>query len=727
MGCPPPPHCEVEMSVTETGTRARQPDSSGYATSGDGLRLYFEVFGAGTKTIVLLPANPISHSRLWKGQVHYLARHFRVVVYDGRGNGLSDHPDPAHPWRDVWWAQDCLSVMDATETKAAVLVGICSDGVWPSIQIAAEHPERVQGIVAIGTGVPLLVPPHPFKAAAFAHYEEVLDSYEGWAKSNRHYMTGDYAGFLEFFFGEMFPEPHSTKQVEDAVAWGLDGRVETMLMDDEPVVSTKAEVEAICRRVRAPVLVIHGDRDNCQPFARGAALAELTNGRLVTLAGSGHIPQARHPVHVNLLIREFATADPPPRHRSRASRSGPRALMVSSPIGLGHAWRDVAIVTELRQLVPGLQVEWLAQPPVTTLLKACGETIHPASASLAPEALHVDAEAGEHELHAFDMLRRMDDILCANFMVFHDVVSEEHFDVWIADEAWEVDHFLHENPELKTSPYVWMSDFVGYMPMPGGGEREARLTADYNAEMIEHVEHNPGLRDVSIFIGDPQDVVPEPFGPGLPLIRDWTERHFQFSGYVLPFDPAQRSDVGELRRSLGYDPDRRLIVGTVGGSAVGIHLLRRMADAFRILRTRDPEVRMLLVCGPRIDPSEIEPVEGMEIAGYVHDLSRTLACCDLAVVQAGLSTTMELIAARRPFIHIPLRNHFEQNWHVAHRLRRHGAPPLTLYEEATPSILAAQMLERLDSRIDYQPVELGGATRAARMVASVLEIAAGRR
>jgi pimeloyl-ACP methyl ester carboxylesterase len=716
------------MPVTETGTRARLPDSSGYATSGDGLRLYYEVFGRGTKTIVFLPATPISHSRLWKAQVHYLARHFRVVVYDGRGNGFSDHPDPAAKWLATWHADDCRTVMNATGTESAVLVGICGDGVWPSVQLAVSNPDRVIGIVAIAPGVPHIVPPHSFKARAFETFDEVLESNEGWGKFNRHYILHDHRGFHEFFFGEMFPEPHSTKQVEDAVAYGLDGRVETLLMDDsDSIGASKEEVEAICRKVGCPVLVIHGDRDNCQPVARGLALAELVRGRFAKLEGSGHIPNARHPVRVNLLIRDFASAGQPRRRQARRSRSGPRALMVSSPIGLGHAWRDVAIATELRRIVPGLRIEWLAQPPLTTMLEACGEVIHPASKSLAPEATHVDAEAGEHELHAFQMLRRLDEILCANFMVFHDVVQQEHFDLWIADEAWEVDHFLHEHPELKTSPYVWMSDFVGYIPMPEGGEREAFLTADYNAEMIEHVERNPSVRDISIFIGDPQDVVPERFGPGLPLIRDWTEHHFKFSGYVLPFDPGERSDVGQLRRSLGHDPDRRLIVGSVGGSAVGVHLLRRIADAFRILRTRDPEARMLLVCGPRIDPSEIEPVEGMEIVGYVHDLSRTLACSDLAVVQAGLSTTMELIANRRPFIHIPLRNHFEQNWHVAHRLRRYGAPPPTPYEEATPPTLAAQMLERLGSRVDYEPVERGGAARAARLVASVLEVAAGRR
>ena len=131
---------EVEMPVTETGTRARQPDSSGFALTPDGLRLYYEVFGDGPKTIVFLPANPIVHSRLWKAQVHYLARHFRVVVYDGRGNGLSDHPDPSGEWfsRNGPDGLPSPTVMDATGTEAAVLAGICGDGVFPSIQLAVS-------------------------------------------------------------------------------------------------------------------------------------------------------------------------------------------------------------------------------------------------------------------------------------------------------------------------------------------------------------------------------------------------------------------------------------------------------------------------------------------------------------------------------------------------------------------------------------------------------------
>src|SRR5262249_11869053 len=162
---------------------------------------------------------------------------------------------------------------------------------------------------------------------------------------------------------------------------------------------TEEAVELI-RQVHVPLLVVNGDDDRCQGDERARALIELTGADVLWLEGAGHIPQARHPVVVNRAIDEFAQRLPPaapmrPTWLQPAVRSK-RALLVSSPIGLGHAWRDVAVARELRRLVPGLDVQWLAQPPVTTLLAACGENIHPASNELASEAAAVDAETGEH-------------------------------------------------------------------------------------------------------------------------------------------------------------------------------------------------------------------------------------------------------------------------------------------------------------------------------------------
>ena len=97
-----------------------------------------------------------------------------------------------------------------------------------------------------------------------------------------------------------------------------------------------------------------------------------------------------------------------------------------------------------------------------------------------------------------------------------------------------MDYHLHENPELKRTPFVWLTDFVGWLPMnTGTGAREAALTADYNAEMVERIARFPRVRDRTLFVGEPDDI-PDDFGPGLPRIRDWTREHFQFPGYILP-------------------------------------------------------------------------------------------------------------------------------------------------------------------------------------------------
>ena len=187
-------------------------------------------------------------------------------------------------------------------------------------------------------------------------------------------------------------------------------------------------------------------------------------------------------------------AAPPPLTWTRGRNRRKRALYISSPIGLGHAQRDVAIADELRKLRPDLEIDWLAQHPVTKVLEAHGERIHPASALLSSESRHIECESAEHDLHCFQALRRMDEILVANYMLFHDVVTAEDYDLWIGDEAWELDYFLHENPEEKRAAYVWMTDFVGYLPMADGGDHEVFLTTDYNAEMIEQIERFPRLR-----------------------------------------------------------------------------------------------------------------------------------------------------------------------------------------------------------------------------------------
>jgi predicted glycosyltransferase len=395
-----------------------------------------------------------------------------------------------------------------------------------------------------------------------------------------------------------------------------------------------------------------------------------------------------------------------------------RVLYVSSPIGLGHARRDVAIARELREQVDGVQVDWLAQDPVTRVLEAEGERIHPASRWLANESRHIESESAEHDLHCFQAWRRMDEILIANFMVFHDVVREQRYDLWVGDEAWELDYYLHENPGEKRAPYAWLTDFVGWLPMDDG--HEAALTADYNAEMVEHIADHPEVRDRALFVGNPEDIVDDRLGPELPLIRDWTERNFDFAGYVSGFDPAELGDRERLRAELGYAPTEQVCIVTVGGSGVGEHLLRKVMAAFPEAKRQIPDLRMIVVAGPRVERASLPATDGLEVRAYVHDLYRHLAACDLAVVQGGLTTAMELTANRRPFIYFPLKHHFEQNLHVRHRLERYGAGRCMSFEESEPDDIAVAIAEEIGREVDYLPVETDGARRAAERLAEML-------
>src|SRR4029450_11510893 len=174
-------------------------------------------------------------------------------------------------------------------------------------------------------------------------------------------------------------------------------------------------------------------------------------------------------VKINLLLRDFIKPVSPPRRWVRGKSRRKRALYISSPIGLGHAQRDVALAPGLRKLHPDLEIDWLAQHPVTRVLEAAGERIHPASKLLANESAHIESESAEHDLHGFQAIRAMDEILLANFMVFHDLVRDEHYDVWIGDEAWELDYYLHENPEQKQAAYVWLAGFVRWLARAAGG------------------------------------------------------------------------------------------------------------------------------------------------------------------------------------------------------------------------------------------------------------------
>jgi pimeloyl-ACP methyl ester carboxylesterase len=275
----------------------------------------YDVYGAGEPTILLLPTWSIVHSRIWKLQIPFLARHRRVVAFDPRGNGRSDRPMTAAGYGEPEYAADALAVMDATGTERAVLVSL-SIGAQRSLLIASDHPERVVGAVFIAPSLPMASPVR--RRAALRAFLRRPDTDGASAWFNQHAWRRDYPGFLEYFFGACFSEAHSTRPIEDAVAWGLETDPESLILSQlGPRLTGREDVLARAARVRCPVMVIHGTDDQIRPYADGRELAAATGGQLVSVAGGGHIPNVRDPVTINLLIRDFV------RHVGSTRRIGP--------------------------------------------------------------------------------------------------------------------------------------------------------------------------------------------------------------------------------------------------------------------------------------------------------------------------------------------------------------------------------------------------------------------
>jgi pimeloyl-ACP methyl ester carboxylesterase len=282
--------------------RARYPDEADHVER-DGVRVFYELYGDGFPTVLLLPTWSVAHSRAWKAQIPYLARHFRVVTLDGRGNGRSDRPPGVDPYAPEEFVADALVVLDATGTERAVAVG-WSLGAAFGVHLAAKRPDRVLGLACIA---PLVATVRPrTRAIPLTMFNLALPVHPGWTKYNRRYMRTHQREFLEWFVRVNCSDAHSTRQIEDQIAWGMDTDGDTLSRTAAGFVglSTLIRLHRDTRRLSCPVLVIHGTGDRNQPHRDGREFARRTGARLVSI-DAGHAVAARKPVQVNLALREF--------------------------------------------------------------------------------------------------------------------------------------------------------------------------------------------------------------------------------------------------------------------------------------------------------------------------------------------------------------------------------------------------------------------------------------
>ena len=395
--------------------------------------------------------------------------------------------------------------------------------------------------------------------------------------------------------------------------------------------------------------------------------------------------------------------------------AGFRVLFVSGSLGLGHVTRDLAVARELRRKAPGIEVGWLAAPPTSDTLADAGEILVPECRDYWCETDTADAMGTKGRLNLTGYVYRALGKWIHNAGVIGRACRRGDFDLLVGDETYEVIvAYVLGLRSLPGIPFVMMYDFWG---MDVSTKKLSESLGAWGLNFIWSQEKRvTGRKDnAALFIGEPADIQDRRFGAFLPNRRRLADSHVVFLGYILTFDPASLPSKAELRAELGYGPGP-LVVCTVGGTAVGRELLEFCGRAYPSAAARLPGLRLVLVAGPRIDPSVIEAPAGVERRGTVPDLYRHLAAADLVVTQGGGTTTVELTALRVPFIYFPVKSQAEQEVTIAARLARHGAGLRMSLEESTPEELAKAMVKLIGQAATYPPLACDGASRAADVI-----------
>jgi len=410
--------------------------------------------------------------------------------------------------------------------------------------------------------------------------------------------------------------------------------------------------------------------------------------------------------------------------------SAPSILFISGGIGLGHVTRDLSLVAALRARRPGLRLRWLAADPARQVLHEAGEALTPESDAFAGETELAETLAGPFRLPLMNpatllksprvirgVLRMMRNQQ-RNRRLFTELTTRDHFDLIVGDEAFDLMLALVFKPALKPAPIAMLFDFVGLDPT-SKNPLEWLWVQLLSWPGVRLVKRFPRVFDLTLMVGEEEDVADRRFGLFLPNRRTLARSLVKFVGYICPFDPLDYRDRAALRQRLGYGSEP-LVICAIGGTAVGRDLLELCGRSYPLLRQRLPELRMLLVCGPRLRPETLDVPTGVERRSYVPQLFDHFAASDLAIVQGGGTSTIELTALRRPFLYFPLEAHFELRLHVAGRIARHGAGLQLEFSETTPEALAAAALAHIGTEPRYPPIRTDGAARAAEHLMRLL-------
>lgn len=396
-----------------------------------------------------------------------------------------------------------------------------------------------------------------------------------------------------------------------------------------------------------------------------------------------------------------------------------KVLYISGSLGLGHINRDLAIATQLRKFIPGVEIEWLAANPATDVLREAGEKLVPGAELYANENLSAEKAAKGSSLNVLSYLLKSRGEWKKNIDFFLKLISVKKYDLVIGDETYEISLALREHPEMKNFPFVLILDFVGLDAMTRNPLE--RLGVYYWNRVWSHDYrlHKKPPYDLALFVGEPDDIPDKSFGFGLPNRRDFANALYTFVGYVFPFVPEEFTNKSKLKKELGYGTES-LLICSIGGTAIGKELMEFCGKATKIVKKKIPDIHTVFVTGPRLAVESVTlPVE-IEVKGFVSRLYQHFAASDIAVIQGGATSAFELAALQTPFIYFPLEGHCEQA-NVSRILTKRGIGIKMNLSTSTPEMLAEKIISTLNANITFPAIPTDGARKAAEAILKLLK------
>jgi predicted glycosyltransferase len=398
-----------------------------------------------------------------------------------------------------------------------------------------------------------------------------------------------------------------------------------------------------------------------------------------------------------------------------------KIVYISGSVGLGHVQRDIRIARELMAMRKDLEILWLAGHPANEVLEGEGLRLLPECAERDVGTSVIEQLAGGSQevnmtaiLYNVRKLRRYDRAIGQILQI----LQREKPALLIADEAYELTGGYAAHPQAPWPRIVFMWDFVKVYP-GSASLRDRLVTRKVNQGWDKAFRSAPDDLWTDIFLGDLEDVPDERLGWGMMNAREGVAKRFKVAGNPVQFDPEPFLDKGAVRARLGYGPGHMLVC-SVGGTSVGRDLLQLCVDAFPLIRRVLRDVRMLVVKGPRMTEDLRDVPEGVEVKGYLPKLYEHFAAADMAIVQGGGTSTLELSVLRKQFLYFPLKGHSEQEINVARKLERNGLGIKCSFEGMSPERLAELVVENIDKPVSYPSLSSQGCRRAAETIAGLI-------